>query len=290
MSERKKQPLDGAGAEEAAGQIATLITEYEEAGHTAQAIGIAIPGVVDHDSSTVWAPNVPGWNHFPLLDCLRDATGGNVVLDSDRTAYVLGEQWCGAPRGAQDVVFLAVGTGIGAGILVDGRLCRGAGDIAGAVGWFALTPDFKPEYAARGCFESEASGTAVGERAIAALGSQASEVLLALVDHDPSRITAETIVEAARRQDELAKEVLDHAVTYLAMGIANIVSMLNPEIVVLGGGLMQAGDLLLDPITREFKRWAQPLAADQVRIQLSTLGENAGLYGAARLAWIAVSE
>jgi glucokinase len=289
ISHRQKAPLDTTDADESADQIAALIAEYEKAGHALPAIGIVIPGVVFHDSGEVWAPNIPGWDRYPLLDRLRATAGAELILDSDRAGYVLGEQWCGAARGAKDVVFLAVGTGIGAGILVDGRLCRGAGDIAGAVGWFALTPEFRPDYANRGCFESEASGTAVGERAVRLLGSQAWEVISELVDGDFSQITAKVVAEAARQGNGMAQEVLDHAVTYLAMGIANIVSILNPEIVVLGGGLMQAGELLLDPIKKEFTRWAQPIAAEQVRLELSTLGEDAGLFGAGRLAWEAVS-
>lgn len=289
ISDRQKLPLNSFGGDRAADQIAALIAEYEEARKAPRAIGIVIPGVVFHPSGEVWAPNIPGWDHYPLRDRLREATGAEVVLDSDRAAYVLGEQWCGAARGAKDVVFLAVGTGIGAGILVDGRLCRGAGDIAGAVGWFALAPEFRHDYAMRGCFESEASGRAVGERAIAALGSQASEVISELVGGDLSQVTAEIVVEAARREDEVAKEVLGHTASYLARGIANIISILNPEVVILGGGLMQAGDLLLDPIKNEFSRWAQPIAAAQVRLELSALGEDAGLYGAGRIAWNAVS-
>ena len=288
ISDRRKLSLNRSGAEEAAGQIAALIAEYQGADNALRAIGIAIPGVVFHDSGAVWAPNVPGWDHYPLLDRLRESTGATLTLDSDRTAYVLGEQWCGAARGSHNVVFLAVGTGIGAGILVDGQVCRGTGDIAGAVGWFALTPEFRPDYARRGCFESEASGTAVGERTIEMLSSRPSALISELVDHDLTRVTAEMVVEAARHGDLVAKDVLDETVTYLAMGIANIVSILNPEIVVLGGGLLQAGDLLLDPITREFKRWAQPLAAEQVRLELSALGEDAGLFGAGKLAWNAV--
>ena len=103
------------------------------------------------------------------------------------------------------------------------------------------------------------------------------------------RVTARTVVEAARAGDRLARHILDGAIIYLAMGIANIVSLLNPEIIVLGGGLFQASDLLLEPVRREFKKWAQPLAAQKVRIELSDLGEHAGLYGAARLAWDRVS-
>jgi len=289
ISHRQKAPLDTTGADESAAQIAALIAEYEDAGRAPRTIGIAIPGVVFHDSGRVWAPNIPGWDHFPLLDRLRDVTGARLILDSDRAAYVLGEQWCGAARGAEDVVFLAVGTGIGAGILVDGRLCRGAGDIAGAVGWFALTPEFRAAYAQRGCFESEASGTAVGEHARELLDSQPSDFIRGLVENDLNRVTAEIVVEAARRGDAVAQRTLDHAARYLAMGIANIVSILNPEIVVLGGGLMQAGELLLDPIKKEFTRWAQPIAAGQVRLELSALGEDAGLFGAGRLAWSVVS-
>ena len=287
--QRKKLPLDRAGGDEAASQIVSLLAEYEGGDQAPRAIGIVVPGVVFHSGGKVWAPNIPGWDRYPLRDRLREATEIEVVLDSDRAAYVLGEQWCGAARGVRDVVFLAVGTGIGAGILVDGRLCRGAGDIAGAVGWFALTPESRPDYLRRGCFESEASGTAVGERAVRIIGDGQSTLVSDMVDGDLTRVTAETVVDAARRGDALARGVLDETVTYLAMGIANIVSILNPEIVVLGGGLMQAGDLLLDPIAAELKKWAQPLAAEEVRLVLSALGEDAGLFGAGKLAWNAVT-
>ena len=214
ISRRRKLPLDRSGADSAADQIAALVAEYDGDGREIEAVGIAIPGVVFHDSGNVWAPNIPGWDNYPLLDRLRNATGAELILDSDRAAYVLGEEWCGAARGAKDVVFLAVGTGIGAGILVDGRLCRGVGDIAGAVGWFALTPEFRSDYATRGCFESEASGSAVGERAIELLGRRPSDAFVDLVGHDLGRVTAETVVEAAHRGDALAREVLDHAATY----------------------------------------------------------------------------
>ncbi len=292
MRERVKLPLERTGPEEAAQQIADLVAQFERVAsddrQRLRGVGIAIPGVVFHDRGEVWAPNIPGWDRYPLRDRLRESMHLAPILDSDRAAYVLGEQWCGAAKGARNVVFLAIGTGIGAGILVDGRLCRGTGDIAGAVGWFALTPESRPDYARRGCFESEASGTAVGERAIRMIGSGQSTLIPEMVNGDLTRVTAETVVEAARRGDSLARDVLEETVTYLSMGIANIVSILNPEIVVLGGGLMQAGDLLLDSIATEFKKWAQPLAAKQVRLELSALGEDAGLFGAGKLAWNAV--
>jgi len=109
--------------------------------------------------------------------------------------------------------------------------------------------------------------------------------MVRLVKGKIDAVTAETVVQAARRGDTLACHILETAAVYLAMGIANIVSILNPEMIVLGGGLFQSGELLLEPARKEFKRWAQPLAAKKVRLEHSSLGENTGLYGAARLAW-----
>jgi glucokinase len=250
-----------------------------------RAVGICIPGIVYAKGGKVWAPNIRGWNHFPLRDRLAAKTGMQIVLDSDRSAYVLGEQWRGIARGKEDVVFLAVGTGIGAGILSGGRLCRGSEDISGAVGWFALDPRFKDEYAAMGCFEAESSGGSIGRKARDFLKCGEPSLMTKLVKGRIERVTAETVVRAARAGDLLARHILDGAVIYLAMGIANIISILNPEMIVLGGGLFRAGKLLLEPVRKEFKKWAQPVAAKKVRLELSSLGENAGLYGAARLAW-----
>jgi glucokinase len=177
---------------------------------------------------------------------------------------VLGEQWLGVAQGLSDVVFVAVGTGIGAGILSGGRLIRGAGDIAGAVGWLALNSQFREIYRELGCWEAEAAGPAVACKG--------------------RRRSAELVAEAARRGDPEAIAVMEEAARYLALGIANLISVLNPEMVVLGGGLMQAADLLLEPIRRAVPLWAQPRSAAQARIELTRLGDQTGLLGAARLA------
>jgi glucokinase len=284
-----KIPIDQAEAEAPVRQIAQLISNLEKKaraqGGELSAVGICIPGVVFARTGRVWAPNITGWDHFPLRDRLTEKTKIPLLLDSDRSAYVLGEQWCGAAKGKKDVVFLAVGTGIGAGILSGGRLIRGSRDIAGAVGWFGLDPRFKSEYAAMGCFEAEASGGSIGRKAREFLDAGEPSLMRTMVKGRTEKITAQTVIESARRGDPLARHILDAAVIYLAMGIANIVSILNPEMVVLGGGLFRASDLFLEPVRREFRRWAQPLAAKRVRLELSVLGENAGLYGAAKLAW-----
>jgi glucokinase len=247
-------------AEAAAQAVAAADVGWE----SVDAVGVDVPGIYYPRTGLVWAPNLPGWGRIPLRSLLEARLPRQIVVDSDRSAYVLGEQWMGAARGFRDVVFVAVGTGIGAGIVMDGRLCRGAEGIAGAVGWFAVNPEKKEIYKQVGCWEAEAAGPAVARRG----GAE----------------SAERVVEAARRNDPEAKRVLGETVRWLAMGIANLISVLNPEIVVLGGGLMQAGDLLLEPLRREVPEWAQPLAAESVRIELTKLGEDAGLLGAARLA------
>jgi glucokinase len=262
---KRKLAIDRHDAARQAGAVAREVVEAAGLGWDRIAgVGAIVPGIYFAETGNVWTPNLFGPEQVPLRGDLEAELPVPVVLDSDRAGYVLGEQWLGAARGLTDVVFLAVGTGIGAGILVNGQICRGAGDIAGSVGWFALNPCRRPEYAQVGCWEAEAAGPAVARRAGAP--------------------DAEAVVRAARQGDAASRQVLEETARWLGMGIANLVSLLNPQMIVLGGGLMQAGDLLLEPLRREVLEWAQPLAARQVRIELTQLGEDAGVLGAARLA------
>jgi glucokinase len=312
ISAREKIAIDKAGGDAAAAQVAarigSLAAAAVSAGGRLAAVGISVPGIAYAASGAVWAPNIPGWDRYPLIEKIRGHVPlvrvpnearepGHVpkvhvplVLESDRSAYVAGEAWRGAAAWAQDAVFLAVGTGIGLGIISGGKIVHGHEDIAGAVGWFALDPAFKPEYASMGCFEAEASGNSVARKARERLAAGRTSRLLEFAGGRVEAVTAETVAAAARAGDAMAKEIVAEAVRYLAMGVANIVSILNPETVVLGGGLFQAADLFLEPVRREFRRWAQPLAARSVRIEVSVLGEDAGLYGCGKLAWEAAEK
>lgn len=249
----------------AAQQIAAVIRESG-----AGAAGLIVPGIYFAESGNVWAPNLWGHDQVPLRAELARLADVPLVIDSDRAGCVLGERWMGVARGLDDVVFVAIGTGIGAGIVSGGRLLRGVSDIAGAVGWFALNPVHASGYAERGCWEQESAGPGLAHRAGAAC--------------------AEDVVRAARAGEAAALGAIRDAARYTGMGVANIVSLLNPAMVVLGGGLMQAGDLFLDQIRASVAEWAQPVSARQVRIELTQLGEDAGLYGAARLALDALSK
>jgi glucokinase len=260
MADRRKHPA----AHTLEGTVAQVASAAKEA--NVEAVGVIVPGIYTERTGNAWAPNLWGRDEVPLHSALMAAIRAPVLIDSDRSGYVLGEQWAGAARGLSDVVFVAVGTGIGIGILSEGRVVRGARGIAGAAGWMALDPRWKNEYEAVGCWEAESAGPGVARRA--GMGS------------------AEEVVAAARRDDAAAVEALRAAAVYLGMGVANLISLLDPQMVVLGGGLMQAGDLLLGTVRTEAARWAQPIAMAQTRIELTALGEDAGLFGAARLAFM----
>lgn len=267
ISGRMKRPVVRQGLGASVEQIKFAIQESLNASRAddLRAIGMIVPGIFDKHSGRAWAPNLWGHEHVPLLAELNSQLEVDVTIGSDRAGYVLGEQWLGAARGLQDVVFVSVGTGIGAGIIAGGHLLHGSGGIAGAVGWCATNPDWREEYGRVGCWEAEAAGPALARRLNAS--------------------AAEAVVEAARHGEPAALAAVEETARHLGLGIANLVSILNPEMIVLGGGLMQAGDLFLPAIRRVMPVWAQPVAAQRVRIELTQLGEDAGLLGAARLAF-----
>ncbi|MGH7529351.1 MAG: ROK family protein [Gemmatimonadales bacterium] len=229
------------------------------------AVGICVPGIYRAAAGSVWAPNIPGWDDYPLLAEVRTAVpkGVAVAIDSDRACSILGETWRGAAQGARDAIFVAIGTGIGAGVLVDGRVLRGHGDIAGAVGWFALDRPYRADYAGMGCFEYHASGAGIAQR---------------------GRRSTRDVFQAYDAGDAAARRVLDEAVEFWAMALANLVSVFNPERVIFGGGLFGPATRFLDRICAQAARWAQPIAIGQVTVTASALGADAALYGAARLA------
>lgn len=247
------------------------------------AVGICVPGIANPDSGRVWAPNIPGWSDYPLRREIRRALATNdikIIVESDRTASILGEAWQGAAQGYCNVVFLAVGTGIGAGILVDGHVLHGAHNIAGAVGWLALERPFKRKYMDRGCFETYASGDGIARTAKALLSRRRG--YHGSLRKRPS-LTAHDVFAAYEEGDEIADEVLSQAVEVWGMASANLISLLNPEMIVFGGGVFGPAIQFIDAIAEEARRWAQPIAVQRVTFEPSQLGGDAALTGAAYL-------
>jgi glucokinase len=254
------------------------------------AIGVCIPGIYFAQKGRVWAPNIPGWTEYPLLAELSRAFPGIPVrIDSDRACYILGECWQGTAKGSRNAIFLAIGTGIGAGILVDGRVLRGHGDIAGAVGWMGLNQQFAERYGSCGCFEYHASGDGLARVARDYLttdpGYQGPLRALA-----PAEMKGVDIFAALAQGDPLAKRVLDEAIVYWGMAVANLVSTFNPEKIIFGGGVFGPAAQFIARIHAEAKKWAQPIAFDQVALEISALGGDAGLIGAGSLALAAARD
>jgi glucokinase len=253
-----------------AAQIAALAAQLAEPeGVKPAALGCIVPGIVRPTDGAAWAPNLWGGEFRPLGEELEARLGGPIVLESDRTGHLLGEAWLGAARGASDAVFVAVGTGIGVGILTGGRVVRGSQGIAGAAGWLAMREEWHEEYAACGCYEWEAAGPAVERLTREATGADAG---------------GEALFKAAEAGERWACDAIAGLGRVHGRAIADLVSLLNPEVVVLGGGLMTGAHWFLETIQGEVARWAQPVAALAVRIVPSALGPDAGLLGAARLA------
>ncbi len=231
-----------------------------------QAIGVSVPGAAWRQG-TVWAPNIPGWEKYPLRQEIEAAISPRripVRIESDRACHILGEAWKGAARGCANAIFLAVGTGIGAGILVNGRVLRGADGLAGAAGWMALRRPFLTAYKECGCLENHASGPGLAKSAGAP--------------------DARAVFEALWRNDAAARKTARQAVELWGMAVANLVSLFNPEKIIFGGGIFGPAARWLDDIHAEAEKWAQPLAMQRVRLEISALAADAGLYGAAVIA------
>lgn len=276
-------PLEGRRGREVSDRIRQectgLLRTANKTGQQVDAIGIGVPGIYRAEAGTVWAPNIPGWDNYPLLQELTALSGGEipVSIESDRSCCILGEIWKGAAKGCKNAVFLAVGTGIGAGVVSDGRLLRGAQDIAGAVGWLALSRPFDPKYAPCGCFEYHASGDGIARMASERIAAeQGYEGVLS-----GKNLRAEDVFRAYGSRDPIACSVLADCIELWGMTAANLTSIFNPEAIIFGGGVFGPAVEFLEAIRNEAGKWAQPIAFKDVRIKASALGGDAALYGAA---------
>lgn len=247
------------------------------------AIGISVPGIVDPQDHTVWAPNIKGWEKYPLKeDISRVASDIPIIIDNDRACYIAGEAWQGVAKNCTDAIYMAVGTGIGAGIMVNGNILRGANDIAGAAGWMALNRPYEQQYKEYGCFEANASGNGIARLARKLLTAHPT-YRGSLRNLDTEDITAHNIFDAYLKQDEIAIEVFRQCIELWGMAVANFISLFNPQKIILGGGVFGPAAQFLSAIRNEAAKWAQPVSMQKTTIEISTLGSNAGLYGAAMM-------
>jgi glucokinase len=249
-------------------------------------IGMAAAGVIDSARGLIaLSPNLPGWRDIPLGGIVRDRYGVDAFLVNDASAAALGEHRFGAGRGVSNLILLTLGTGIGGGIIINGEMYDGTRGSAGEIGHMVIDVN-GPACACgnRGCLEALASGIAVAREAKRRISQGEKSSLVTMVGGKIEEITAEKVGTAAQHGDSLAMEIISSTANYLGIGLANLVNIFNPEIIVLGGGMANLGALLLDPARRVVAEKALPISAQTVRIVTAQLGNEAGIYGAAAFA------
>lgn len=280
--------------EEMTWAIRGLVSRYEST-HEFLGIGVGIPGVIDLAGGILRsAANLPGWNDCPVARELETRLGVPVMLENDANCAALGEQWLGAGKGLEDLCMLTLGTGVGGGLLVNGRPWHGVAGMAGEVGHMTVIPDGRPcGCGNRGCLEQYASATAIRRLAAEAM-ARGEPTMLSQLAGPHREFTAEVVFQAALKGDRLAQQVFDTAGSALGIALANLINLLNLPLYVLGGGLSQAWDMFSPALFRELKirsivfRTREGMGGRQESpiIAPTQLGGDAGLVGAARLPMI----
>jgi len=250
------------------------------------AVGIGAAGISNPQTGTVFtSPHLPRWRDIPLRDILEEKLGKKVFLMNDANAAALGEFYFGAARGARNFIYVTLSTGIGGGIVIDGKLYTGAIGAAGEVGHMTID-DNGPVCCCgnKGCWEALASGTAVAEQAKRRIKEGTATSILRYAGGRMEKVTAEIIHKAAQRGDSLARELIGRTGYYVGVGLANLINIFNPELIVIGGGLSNIGDMLLQPAFKVARQRAYEQAFQAVRFASAELGRNSGMLGAAAYA------
>jgi len=259
------------------------ITQARLKGTEPMGIGIAVAGALDTRRGIVTAsPNLPGWSNIPLRDVVAARSGLDTYLINDASAAALGEYGFGAGRGFNNMLYVTVSTGIGGGVIINGELYSGADGCAGEFGHMTIEPDGPPCHCGNfGCLESLASGWAIAREAVTRINHGEASSIPELIGGRVDNITARTVAAAAKKGDGLACEIIAKAADYLGIGLANLVNIFNPELIIIGGGLSKMGNMLLGPARKVIKERAFRLPAKRVRLVRARLGSNAGIIGAA---------
>ena len=284
IQSRDAIPLSSRKGHQVGELIVGEVRKYVESeGDALKAIGVSVPGISRQKTGSVWAPNIPGWEDYPLVTEIKNEAGrASVHMDSDRACSILGEQWQGNAKGCKDAIFMAVGTGIGAGILIDGNILRGADDIAGAVGWLALKTPFENKYIPCGCYEYYASGDGIARYANELIAGDSKYNGPLKLPGDA--LTAQHVFDAWEQKDPVATKVFHEAIQLWGMAVANFISIFNPEKIIFGGGVFGPAVKFIPDIQAEAGKWAQPISFTKVTFEKSALGGNAAIYGAGFLA------
>lgn len=263
--------------------IYDLMTESKTDKSAIKGIGFGLPGQIDCVNGIVrLLPNIPGWVNVPLAKIISDEFQIPVKLDNDVRCAALGELAFGAGKGCQNLVCITVGTGIGSGLIVNGKLVRGAANAAGEIGHIKLSMHEGPLCGCgdRGCLEAYASGPSIVAMAEEYIMGGKSTKFRELANPD---ITPYIVSEAAKQGDAVAIKIFEIMGEYIGIGLSSVINLLNPEKIIIGGGVADAGDILFQPIRETIKKRAMKISADSVEVVKAQLGNTAGVIGAGLL-------
>jgi len=280
----KQSTPQGTDANEIVSAVVSAVHEIGPAVKELKAVSLVVPGTVNVEAGmVVKAPNLPCLDGFPLAAALTNELGLPAILENDANAAAVGEMWQGAARGCRTIICVTLGTGVGGGIILDGELWRGVDGAAAEIGHMCVDPfgGVACTCGSRGCLEVFASATA-----IVRMTREASPRYPESVLHGRKNLTAESIFAAGLTGDELALEIFRRMGVYLGIGLANLINILNPEMIVIGGGVVNGWDLFEKHMLQQVEERAFPLLAARVKIERAKCGDDAGLLGAARLAAI----
>lgn len=267
--------------------VSCVIETSESAGLSRdkiESVGVGIPGIANQNTGEIIKCTNMGWNHVPFRDEFKKHLNVPVFIDNDANVAALAESVAGISAGTSSSVFITIGTGIGSGIIINGKIWNGFHGVGGEFGHTILSLNGVPcTCGNKGCLERYTSATALIRMAKEAVSSNPDTQILRMVSGDISRIKARTVIDAARDGDPLASEVYNLYIDQLAQAISNIVNFIDPEVIVIGGGVSNAGDFLLEPLRKKYRDYVVYKDQPIPEIKLAVLGAKAGIIGAAML-------
>ncbi len=267
--------------EEISSAIFSKIAEIDASREQLAGIGVGAPGFIDMETGLIYQAVNIGWTNFPLKDLLEAETGLPVVVDNDANLAALGEMWRGAGEGARNLLAVTLGTGVGGGVIANGQILHGVNGMAGEIGHITSIAQGGAlcNCGKTGCLETIASATGIARIATEKLQNY-PESELAKIFNQVGKLTAKDVFDNAKSEEPLSLEVINEISFYLGLAIANLANALNPEKIVLGGGVSKAGDFLLNSIQKHFETFALPRVVEGANIAIATLGNDAGVIGA----------
>jgi glucokinase len=262
------------------------LKQYNLGPSEVRGIGMGAPGFIDMDSGFVYKAVNIGWENYPLKEELEKLTGLPSIIENDANMAALGEMWLGAGRGARDLICVTLGTGVGGGIIIGGDIVHGISGMAGEIGHITVVPKGGSpcNCGKKGCLETVSSATGIRRMGLDALDYNDSDSILRDLFEKNGDISAEDVFNCAAKGDQLSAAVAEKAAYYLGYALGTISIVVNPEKIVIGGGVSHAGKTLIDPLTKYFKKFSLPRVFDACKINIAQLSNDAGVVGGAWLA------